>query len=162
MHGESAHPSPVVSRMMRRQTDFEPTPTLRAPRVAYFSMEVGLGEEIPTYSGGLGILAGDTLRSAADLGVPMVGVTLLHRQGYFRQRLDAEGNQTEEPVHWDPHEHLEYMEPRLALTIEGRQIVVRCWRISFTASTDNCRSTSLIRMSKKTQSGSHSPNRCRR
>jgi starch phosphorylase len=127
MHGESAHLSPVVARMMPR-TEFEPTPTLRAPRVAYFSMEVGLGEEIPTYSGGLGILAGDTLRSAADLGVPMVGVTLLHRQGYFRQRLDADGNQTEEPVHWDPHEHLEYMEPRLALTIEGRQIVVRCWR----------------------------------
>jgi glycogen phosphorylase len=62
--------------------------------VAYFSMEIGVDPGIPTYSGGLGILAGDTLRSAADLGVPMVGVTLLHRQGYFRQHLDASGNQT--------------------------------------------------------------------
>ena len=52
--------------------------------VAYFSMEVGLVAQMPTYAGGLGVLAGDTLRSAADIGVPMVGVTLLHRKGYFR------------------------------------------------------------------------------
>lgn len=52
---------------------------------AYFSMEVGLDSAMPTYSGGLGILAGDTLRAAADLGLPMIGVTLLHRKGYFRQ-----------------------------------------------------------------------------
>lgn len=51
--------------------------------IAYFSMEVALESRIPTYSGGLGILAGDTLRSAADLGLPMVGVTLLHRKGYI-------------------------------------------------------------------------------
>jgi starch phosphorylase len=51
--------------------------------VAYFSMEIGLVAGMPTYAGGLGVLAGDTLRSAADLGVPMVGVTLLHRKGYF-------------------------------------------------------------------------------
>jgi len=60
---------------------------------ACFSMEVGLDSAIPTYSGGLGVLAGDTLRAAADLGLPMVGITLLHRQGYFRQQLDAAGNQ---------------------------------------------------------------------
>lgn len=67
-------------------------------------MEIGLSADIPTYSGGLGILAGDTLRSAADLGVPMVGVTLLHRQGYFRQVLDNKGNQTEIPVDWNPEQ----------------------------------------------------------
>src|SRR3982750_4718374 len=72
------------------------------PRVAYFSMEIALAEEIPTYSGGLGILAGDTLRSAADLGVPMVAVTLLHRKGYFRQRLDGQGDQHEESADWKP------------------------------------------------------------
>jgi glucan phosphorylase len=54
--------------------------------IAYFSMEIALENGIPTYSGGLGVLAGDTLRAAADLGLPMVGVTLLHRQGYFVQR----------------------------------------------------------------------------
>jgi starch phosphorylase len=57
--------------------------------VAYFSMDIALDEGMPTYSGGLGVLAGDTLRSAADLGVPMVGVTLLHRKGYFRQTVDS-------------------------------------------------------------------------
>ena len=51
-------------------------------------MEVGLDSAMPTYSGGLGILAGDTVSSAADIGLPMIGITLLHRKGYFRQRLD--------------------------------------------------------------------------
>ena len=68
--------------------------------VAYFSMEIALEQAIPTYSGGLGVLAGDTLRSAADLGVPLVAVTLLHRKGYFIQHLDASGHQTESPVPW--------------------------------------------------------------
>ena len=66
--------------------------------VAYFSMEIGLEDAIPTYSGGLGVLAGDTVRSAADMGVPVLAVSLLHRKGYFRQRLDGAGRQTEEPV----------------------------------------------------------------
>src|SRR3712207_6545429 len=62
--------------------------------IAYFSMEIGLEPALPTYSGGLGILAGDTLKSAADLGLPVVGITLLHRKGYFQQHLDALGHQT--------------------------------------------------------------------
>ena len=70
--------------------------------IAYFSMEICLDQAIPTYSGGLGVLAGDTLRSAADLKLPVVGVTLLHRKGYFSQQLDAAGNQTEGPVEWKP------------------------------------------------------------
>ena len=67
------------------------------PRVAYFSMEIALEPDVPTYSGGLGILAGDTLRSAADLGTPVVAVTLAYRKGYFRQILDSAGNQFEQP-----------------------------------------------------------------
>ncbi|HEU5186005.1 MAG TPA: hypothetical protein VFU01_15645, partial [Gemmatimonadaceae bacterium] len=67
------------------------------PRVAYFSMEIALEPALPTYSGGLGVLAGDTLRSAADLALPVIGVTLAHRRGYFRQHLDAHGNQSESP-----------------------------------------------------------------
>jgi len=96
--------------------------------VAYFSMEVGLESGIPTYSGGLGILAGDTLRSAADLGVSMVGVTLLHRKGYFRQRLDAQGNQRENPDAWNPEEILKPLDPQVAITIEGREVKLRAWR----------------------------------
>ena len=68
--------------------------------IAYFSMEIGLDPGMPTYSGGLGILAGDTIRSAANLKVPAVVVTLLHRKGYFFQKLDNTGWQTEEPVEW--------------------------------------------------------------
>ena len=77
---------------------------------------------------GSGCLAGDTLRSAADLGISMMGVTLLHRRGYFEQKLDATGNQTEEPVSWEPSDHLERMDPLVTLTMEGRPVHVCCWR----------------------------------
>ena len=66
--------------------------------IAYFSMEIALEAGMPTYSGGLGVLAGDTIRAAADLTIPMVAVTLLHRHGYFSQRLDVQGWQQEEPA----------------------------------------------------------------
>jgi starch phosphorylase len=96
--------------------------------IAYFSMEIGLEPGIPTYSGGLGVLAGDTLRSAADLEIPMVGVTLLHRLGYFYQRLDDQGSQREEPVRWPIDDFLEALEPRVTLELEGRPVQIRLWR----------------------------------
>ena len=96
--------------------------------VAYFSMEVGLEPEMPTYSGGLGILAGDTLRAAADLTIPMVAVTLLHRKGYFSQHLDKHGKQSESPVDWYPEEFLEPQRPRISVSIHGREVHVRAWR----------------------------------
>ena len=98
------------------------------PRIAYFSMEIGLEVEIPTYSGGLGILAGDTIRAAADLQVPMVAMTLLHRKGYFYQRLDATGWQREEPVEWVVEDHLVEMPQRVTVTLEGRTVQLRCWK----------------------------------
>jgi starch phosphorylase len=91
-------------------------------------MEVGLEPAMPTYSGGLGMLAGDTLRAAADLAVPMVGVTLLHRKGYFRQHLDAWGNQSESPAVWAPEKFLEPLPPRASVKIEGRTVQIRAWR----------------------------------
>jgi starch phosphorylase len=90
-------------------------------------MEVGLDPAMPTYAGGLGMLAGDTLSAAADLGVPMVGLTLLHRKGYFRQHLDGEGNQTESPAIWSPEKLLELMPERVSVTIEGRPVYIRAW-----------------------------------
>jgi len=96
--------------------------------VAYFTMEIALTDAMPTYSGGLGVLAGDTIRSAADLGVSMVGVTLLHRQGYFRQTLDDEGRQSDEPVEWEVADHLEEMEPRAIVKVEERDVTIRAWR----------------------------------
>ena len=96
--------------------------------IAYFSMEIALEAGIPTYSGGLGVLAGDTIRSAADLKVPMVAVTLLHRKGYFYQRLDSSGWQREEPVNWNVKDILEEMPPQTAVTLEGRTVHLRSWR----------------------------------
>jgi starch phosphorylase len=96
--------------------------------VAYFSMEIGLDPEMPTYSGGLGILAGDTIRSAADLKVPMIAVTLLYRKGYFFQRLDETGWQREEPVQWIIEDYLEEMPKRASVVIEGRPVQIRSWR----------------------------------
>ena len=99
-----------------------------APTIAYFSMEICLEQGIPTYSGGLGVLAGDTLRSAADLSLPMVGVTLLHRKGYFHQVIDEQGNQSEQPVEWQPDKVLKELPQRTAVAIEGRQVHVRAWQ----------------------------------
>lgn len=96
--------------------------------VAYFSMEVGLEQGLPTYSGGLGVLAGDTLRSAADLRLPVVGVTLAHRQGYFTQQLGPDGVQTEKPTAWKPEERLAAVDARATVQIEGRDVQVRAWR----------------------------------
>lgn len=99
----------------------------RDPKIAYFSMEIGLTREIPTYSGGLGVLAGDTIKSAADLRLPMVAVTLLSRAGYFRQILDGRGHQTEEPEVWDPARFTELLPERVAVQIEGRDVLVQAW-----------------------------------
>ena len=96
--------------------------------VAYFSMEVGLDSAMPTYSGGLGVLAGDTLRAAADMGLPMIGITLLNRKGYFKQRLDLKGDQTELPVIWDPAHYLELMPYKASITLEGRIVNLCAWR----------------------------------
>jgi len=74
-------------------------------------MEIALDPELPTYSGGLGVLAGDTVRSGTDLGIPMVAVTLLYRKGYFYQKLD-EGRQVEEPVQWAIDDYLEELPER--------------------------------------------------
>lgn len=98
------------------------------PKVAYFSMEIALESAIPTYSGGLGVLAGDTLRSAADLGVPMVGVTLLYRKGYFLQRIGVDGEQIEQAVEWAPDQVVDRMEAATSVVIEGRSVAIGCWR----------------------------------
>jgi starch phosphorylase len=97
-------------------------------KTAYFSMEIALDPSIPSYSGGLGILAGDTLRAAADLGFPIVGVTLLYKKGYFRQSLNAAGIQAEQPERWNPAEKLEYVGSLSTVTIEGRRVRIAAWR----------------------------------
>jgi len=95
-------------------------------------MEIALRPDLPTYAGGLGVLAGDMLRSAADLAVPLVGVTLVYRKGYFRQRLDSQGNQQEEPAIWKPEEVLEPLTSVVSLELAGRRVQVRAWRFTLT------------------------------
>ncbi|MGH7817092.1 MAG: alpha-glucan family phosphorylase, partial [Candidatus Binatia bacterium] len=99
--------------------------------VAYFSMDVAADSAIPTYSGGLGVLAGDMLRSAADLEISMVAVSLLHRKGYFDQRLDARGNQSESPSKWSPENHLTRLAPKVSVLLEGREVRIGAWQYRF-------------------------------
>lgn len=97
------------------------------PKIAYFSMEIGLDKHIPTYSGGLGILAGDTLKSCADLNVPIVGVTLLSENGYFYQKIDEEGNQIELPFNFNINDFLSLLPSKTSVTIEDRTVNIRIW-----------------------------------
>ena len=103
--------------------------------IAYFSMEIGLQSDIPTYSGGLGILAGDTVRTAADMEVPMVAVTLLPRKGYFHQALDAAGSQIEKPDAWDVSDHLRQLKARVTVVMDKREMKVRAWQYDVVGAT---------------------------
>ena len=97
-------------------------------QVAYFSMEIAIHPDMPTYSGGLGMLAGDTLRSAADLGVPLIAFSLIHRKGYFRQHLDNAGIQSEDVQPWNPADFCTEEPARVTVSIEDRVVTVRTWR----------------------------------
>jgi starch phosphorylase len=96
--------------------------------VAYFSMEIALENAMPSYSGGLGVLAGDTIRAAADLRLPMVAVSLLYRRGFFSQHLSEDGTQTEEPVVWKVEDFLREETARVTVPLENRRVELRCWR----------------------------------
>ena len=104
-------------------------------RVAYFSMEVGIDARLPIYSGGLGVLAGDTLRSFADQKIPAVGVTLLYRKGYFHQKLDEAGRQAEHPVSWNPADVLRPLPQRVEIEIHGRIVAVGAWQYDIIGAT---------------------------
>ncbi len=117
--------------MERENTeDFEDKKTMNPngkPKIAYFSMEIGIDENIPTYSGGLGILAGDTIKSCADLNVPVVGVTLLSENGYFYQKIDKNGNQIELPIRFDVANYLKLLPTITYVNIEDRSVKIRPW-----------------------------------
>ena len=108
-----------------------------APRIAYFCAEFGLAGCLPMYAGGMGILAGDHVKSASDLGIPLVGVGLAYRHGYFRQRLDLSGNQIAEPVHNDfsilpmlPVADQHGARLKLTIGFPGRTIYIQAWRVN--------------------------------
>ena len=119
----------LAMRFINRTQYFSPEEPGEGGVVAYFSMEIAVVPEFPTYSGGLGVLAGDTLRAAADMGLPVAAVTLAHRKGYLRQHLDPNtGLQTEEPQPWYPENVLAAEDPVVTVTLEGRPVAIRGWR----------------------------------
>ena len=102
--------------------------TIQKRLVAYFSMEIALENSMPSYSGGLGVLAGDTIRAAADLKLPMVAISLLYRKGYFTQVLSDDGVQTEEPVEWRVEDFLKEEKARVSVPLENRRVQLRARR----------------------------------
>ena len=96
-------------------------------KIAYFTMEIALSDDIHTYSGGLGVLAGDTIRSSADLKLPLVGVTLISKKGYFRQELTLEGRQVEHPYPWDPPQFMQLLPAEAKVQIQRRDVRIKAW-----------------------------------
>ncbi len=97
-------------------------------KTAYFSMEIGINEKFPIYSGGLGVLSGDTIKSCADLKVPLIAVSLINKKGYFSQVLDMDGNQKEFPENWNPADYFELLPDKVTVKIEGREVLVQAWQ----------------------------------
>jgi starch phosphorylase len=100
--------------------------------IAYFSMEIAIDDQIPTFSGGLGVLAGDFLKAASDLSVPALGVTLVYHEGFFRQEIDRAGRQVEQSVRWDISDHLERLDAQVVIVVSGRPVTVGVWRLVLT------------------------------
>jgi starch phosphorylase len=100
---------------------------LEDPKIAYFSMEIGIKNEIPTYSGGLGVLAGDTIRSSADLKIPLVAVTLTCRKGYLKQTITEKGEQLEHSDEWNPSNFMKLLPTSVEIQIQGRPVKIRAW-----------------------------------
>ncbi|MEJ2126019.1 MAG: alpha-glucan family phosphorylase [Candidatus Bathyarchaeota archaeon] len=99
---------------------------LRGKKIAYFSMEIGLDKDIHTYSGGLGVLAGDVIKSSADLKIPLVGVTLVSRKGYLKQEI-KNGKQIEHPDDWTPSAFMTELPCKVEVKIQNRTVKVKAW-----------------------------------
>ena len=101
--------------------------TIKEEKISYFSMEIGLSNEIHTYSGGLGVLAGDTIRASADLKLPLVAVTLVSKKGYFRQELTHDGRQIEYPQEWNPFQFMKLLPVETSVQIQDRNVRIKAW-----------------------------------
>jgi starch phosphorylase len=96
-------------------------------KVAYFSMEIGVDSNVPTYSGGLGVLAGDVIRSSADLRLPLIAVTLISKKGYLKQKITSDGRQLEYPEEWEPSKFMKSLPETATIKISGRSVKVGAW-----------------------------------
>lgn len=100
---------------------------IEGDRVAYFSMEIGINNNMPTYSGGLGILAGDVIKSSADLRIPLIAITLISKKGYLKQKMTADGWQLESPEEWEPSQYMRLLPQTATLKISGRDVKIGAW-----------------------------------
>ena len=99
--------------------------------IAYFSAEIGISSSLPTYSGGLGVLAGDHIKAAGDIGLNMCAITLLYREGYFKQRIDEEGIQTETYPRFDPYPLLKKLDVKFTLRLRARDVWIQVYRFDY-------------------------------
>lgn len=97
------------------------------PKVGYFSMEIGVNSDMPTYSGGLGVLAGDVIRSSADLRLPLIAVSLVSKKGYLKQKITPDGRQLEYPEDWEPSKFMKALPETVDIKISGRPVKVGAW-----------------------------------
>jgi len=96
-------------------------------KVAYFSMEIAVNSDMPTYSGGLGVLAGDVVRSSADLRIPLVAITLVSEKGYLKQKITSDGSQLEYPEEWDPSKYMKLLPQTASVKISGKEVKIAAW-----------------------------------
>lgn len=115
----------MINNIMEPVTEIKSL--LKGKKIAYFSMEIGLEQIFSTYSGGLGILAGDTIRSCADLNIPFVAVTLVSKKGFFQQELTAHGKQIEHPDVWNPEKFLTQLPITVEVEIEKQPVKIKAW-----------------------------------
>ena len=99
--------------------------------IAYFSAEIGISSSLPTYSGGLGVLAGDHLKAAGDVGLNICGITLLYKEGYFKQRVDEKGEQSETYPKFDPNPLLEKTSIEFSLKLRGRDVWIKVFKFTY-------------------------------
>lgn len=119
----------LVDIVMNAEAKYRINPEHRL--VAYFCMGMGINPKMPTYSGGLEVLAGDHIKAAADMELPLVAVTLLHRKGYFKQEIGEDGRQFERYPKWSPEEFMELHDSPgkiVNLRVNGDDVKIRAWQ----------------------------------
>jgi starch phosphorylase len=123
--------TPFTTEFLGRQHYFDSeycmSSFIEGAKVAYFSMEIGINTEMPTYSGGLGVLAGDVIRSSADLRIPLVAVTLVSKKGYLKQKITLDGRQLEYPEEWEPSKFMKLLPETASIKIAGRDVRIGVW-----------------------------------
>jgi len=116
-----------LSRQYYFDTEYCMNSFVEGSKIAYFSMEIGINTDMHTYSGGLGVLAGDVIRSSADLKIPLVALTLFSKKGFLQQKLTPDGWQMEVPDEWDPSKFMKLLPETVTVKIEGRDVGIGVW-----------------------------------